>query len=105
MSSSANYSLNATTFQTENVTSELECNKNNYKQCQSVNRLFAALKHYSMLNIMESENDRDIFMNFMNDIYCQLIDDYIHLSTHHSRELEIMYVELTAESMFGICEI
>eukprot|EP01084_Bolivina_argentea_P044936 82706_1 len=34
-----------------------ECNKNSYKQCESIARLLAALKFYSYLNIIENDKD------------------------------------------------
>ena len=89
-------------FKEENKMNGLECNAKDYSECQAMNRLFAALKYYSMLNVSENESDRnDIFTAFMCDIYPsqQLIDDYIHFNERHSSEIE------TINTAIGQCSI
>eukprot|EP01084_Bolivina_argentea_P044937 82707_1 len=65
-----------------------ECNHNNYKECRSITRLLFSLKFYSRINIIENDNDAEMFRKFMNDIYYQVINDYIHLNNEHTHELE-----------------
>eukprot|EP01084_Bolivina_argentea_P158299 275762_1 len=65
-----------------------ECNDNNYKQCMSTTRLLEALQYYSTLNITENHRDEEMFRKFMNNIYYEVINDYIHFNNHHTHELE-----------------
>eukprot|EP01084_Bolivina_argentea_P014508 27118_1 len=66
----------------------VECGKSNYKKCKSMTRLFVSLKYYSTLNIIENNNDAERFRKFMNDIYYEVINDYIHFNNNHTHELE-----------------
>eukprot|EP01084_Bolivina_argentea_P043228 79653_1 len=70
------------------------CN-NNYKQCGSITRLLLSLKYYSTLNITENDNDAESFRKFMNDVYYELINDYIHFNNKHTNELEHINSDLT----------
>eukprot|EP01084_Bolivina_argentea_P078022 141570_1 len=82
----------------------LECNHTYFNQCQAMNRLFNALKYYSMID-NNNKNDKEIFNQFINTIYVQLLDDYTHFINYHSCELEIVYNQLINKSMFGLCDI
>ena len=88
----------------------LECDHNkDYTNCQAMNRLFAALKYYSMLNISENKSDREFVTEFMTDIYStQFIDDYIHFNNHHSQDIEMINRDITNENndcLFMQCQI
>eukprot|EP01084_Bolivina_argentea_P076957 139496_1 len=83
-------------FKEENKINGLKCNqKDNYINCQAMQRLFAALLYYSILNIIENKNDRELFDIFYNEIYGnQFIDDYIHFNNNHTHQIEDIEQEL-----------
>ena len=86
-----------------------QCQSNNIKQfeeCDSLNRLFCALKYYTTLDVAENQNDQNIFMQFMKEIYHVFIDDYTHLVTCHDHGIESIHKYLTQnESLFDECDI
>eukprot|EP01084_Bolivina_argentea_P203075 346879_1 len=49
----------------------------NYAKCDAITRLLVSLEYYSALNIIENDNDAEIFREFMDDTYYELINDYI----------------------------
>eukprot|EP01084_Bolivina_argentea_P211248 359363_1 len=77
-----------TKFQNNDNQNILECGANDYTKCQFMNRLLLALEYYSKIDILQNQDDRNFFDHFMNEIYCQLLDDYNHFINHHSSELE-----------------
>eukprot|EP01084_Bolivina_argentea_P044915 82660_1 len=84
------------------------CDGDDHKQCKSMTRLLVALKYYSMLNIIENEDDVEFFTEFMHDIYYELINDYIHFNNHHTHELENINNDLINNKrylLFSKCEI
>eukprot|EP01084_Bolivina_argentea_P245448 410945_1 len=85
---------------------DYDCNQK-YRKCKSIKRLFAALKLYSTLNIIGDENDRDVWNKFMNQIYHNLIDDYIHFNNNHSHELENINKAIIDNKIVGLipCQI
>eukprot|EP01084_Bolivina_argentea_P104805 187642_1 len=68
-----------------------------FKECNAVNRLIVALKHYASLDVMINKNHADVFINFIHNIYGKILDDYIHLQKHHSHELYEINQLLTKE--------
>eukprot|EP01084_Bolivina_argentea_P138569 243908_1 len=65
-----------------------ECNSSNYNHCTSMTRLIASLEYYSTLDIdNDKDADAETFRQFMNDIYSELINDYIHFNNNHTQEL------------------
>merc|ERR1712154_634669 len=68
--------------------------------------LLAALKYYDALNIMNNQNHRDIFNDFINNIYRhQLLDDYAHLINHHGQELQEINSSIINNKIFSECNI
>eukprot|EP01084_Bolivina_argentea_P245450 410953_1 len=85
---------------------ECTCNGKDYTQCQSMERLLAGLKYYSMLKITSNENDKELWNQFINEIYYNLIDDYIHFNNNHSHEIENINTQITnKKSVFDPCDI
>ena len=57
-------------------------------QCVAIKRLMIALRYYSLLNIEENEQNMDILMEFVNEVYgIQLLDDNNHLILAHKDKL------------------
>eukprot|EP01084_Bolivina_argentea_P211245 359357_1 len=97
--------IDLNTFRIDDL-DDLHCNNKDYTQCQAMKRLLAALKYYSMLEIIDNKNDRELWNNFINQIYLNLIDDYIHFNNHHSHELENINTQITnKESIFNPCDV
>jgi len=65
---------------------------NPMEDCICLKRLFIALKYYSLLNIIDNEIHREVFINFVKEVYNNnLINDYIHLITDHQHQIELIY--------------
>eukprot|EP01084_Bolivina_argentea_P220681 373956_1 len=93
-------------FDNEQHTISSDCNDSGYQNCDSMRRLFVALKYYSTLDIVEK--DREIFTNFINNKYqySDFINDYIHFNHHHTHELNHMYRDvINDDSSFNKCQI
>lgn len=77
------------------------------KTCPAVNRLLSALRYYSSLKIDENENHRDIFINFMNEVYTpsMIIDDSYHLRRIHSQSTQELIDFAMNECGFSKCNI
>ena len=62
--------------------------------CKSLSRLIAAISYYQNLNVMNNDNDRENFSNFIMNIYNRendnrFLNDYNHLvSNRHRNDLE-----------------
>eukprot|EP01084_Bolivina_argentea_P094033 169061_1 len=57
------------------------------KNCASIKRLILASKYFSLLDIINNISNRDVFSNFINEVYHRLLDDYIHLVNKHGHDL------------------
>eukprot|EP01084_Bolivina_argentea_P084030 152082_1 len=92
-------------FKEKDKTVGLACNED-YTKCQAMRRLFAALKYYSMFNIMDNEDHREIVNKLMENTYDQFINDYIHFNNHHTHEIETIHNEIiNNNSLFTECNI
>eukprot|EP01084_Bolivina_argentea_P094031 169055_1 len=63
----------------------IECKS--VKDCICIKNLSVTLKYYSILDIVNDTHDRDVFSNFINEVYHRLLDDYIHLVNKHGHDL------------------
>eukprot|EP01084_Bolivina_argentea_P279992 478746_1 len=75
------------------------------KKCTPLQRLVSGLKYYSLLNISTNTIHQDIFANFIDEIYCELIDDYNHLDDIHNDQLEQIHQMLIQSKTFTKCQI
>eukprot|EP01084_Bolivina_argentea_P211499 359779_1 len=80
------------------------CNGTN---CDHLNRLMVCLKYYSLIDLANDKQERDKFAEFCNNVYSNLLEDYIHLMSFHSSnsQLEKMQTDLTAMHNLQICNI
>eukprot|EP00483_Globobulimina_turgida_P013013 UN13037 len=69
-------------------------NKNPMKSCVALRRIDSALRYYDKLDILNNKQDEELFEDFMNEIYGEVINDIIHLNNHHCHELEEIHQEL-----------
>eukprot|EP01084_Bolivina_argentea_P175336 303663_1 len=56
--------------------------------CIVLKRINYALLYYNKLNIIQNKEHQQLFDHFMNEIYYNLINDFIHLNNKHSDQLE-----------------
>ena len=85
--------LNYILEKTNNATisySDSQCKKdgNPTNECDYVKRLTQCLKMYAHLDIVNDSKHQSQFTEHMNDGYKQFLDDYIHLISNHSHQLE-----------------
>ena len=93
-----------------NICSEIGYNVNNQCKfgikCIAIQRIICLLKYYSLLNIVNNAFDRDIFNNFINDIYGEaFINDYIRLINNHKHDLHEINKYLMDNKIFKQCDI
>ena len=77
------------------------------KLCQIVQLLLTGLRYYSLLDLKNDQTHKDIFDNFINEIYSpqRIIMHYFHLRTCHGHQIhDIMQYSLT-ENGFQTCDI
>ena len=63
--------------------------------CDGIKRLIAAITYYQKLNVVDNQNDQEIFRNFIMNVYGNnFLNDYNHLVHDHRNDLEEIYKEL-----------
>eukprot|EP01084_Bolivina_argentea_P042543 78439_1 len=87
-----------------------KCFGENYvslNKCSYLSRVIAALKYYMMLNIKTDELSDDTFTAFCNDVYngSLFLDDWIHIISKHSNQIEKITRELITNYNFENCAI
>eukprot|EP01084_Bolivina_argentea_P306808 530231_1 len=70
-----------------------------------IRRLSAALKYYSSLDIINSNEDRDLFSDFIQNKYELLIDDFAVLTKVNKKELYKIQKALIDNGDFQKCDI
>lgn len=83
----------------------IECKQPESINCLSIKRLLMALKYYSMLDVVNNKDDQNTFIQFINEIYINLLNDYIHLVTVHGNQLQELYQFITNSEVFTNCNI
>ncbi len=83
---------NLQVFNTQiNIEDKCESNNDNedpMKSCIVLKRINYALLYYNKLNIITNQQHQQLFDHFMNEIYYNIINDFIHLNNKHSHQLE-----------------
>ena len=77
----------------------------NPKQCDHLNRILHALKYYRLLDLENNPSNHHIFANFCNVVYPQLLNDYQHIISTHSDQLEAIHEQLIKDDNFGECDL
>ena len=73
--------------------------------CACIDRVIIALKYYSTLNIKLSKQGQDTFVNFIETIYTNYLNDIIHLTTIHGPDLQDINQLFVNKYKFKICDI
>eukprot|EP01084_Bolivina_argentea_P132638 234078_1 len=72
-------------------------------ECDHLHRILHGLKYYSLLKLDENPSRRDIFAEFCDIVYPELLNDYSHVICKHSTQLETIYDQLITDDNFGEC--
>eukprot|EP01084_Bolivina_argentea_P228751 386266_1 len=69
------------------------CNKDKYDKnpiitCDALKRIHQSLLYYDKLDIINNQKHQQLFEYFINEIYYQIIDDFIHLNNQHCHQLQ-----------------
>eukprot|EP01084_Bolivina_argentea_P121680 215629_1 len=70
-----------------------------------IKRLTTALEHYSDLDIIHNNKHRDLFMDFIENKYPQLLDDFIILTKETNEKLYQIQQTLIKNNKFTKCDI
>ncbi len=70
-----------------------------------IKRLTTALKYYSQLDIINNNKHKDLFINFIQQKYTQLIDDFTLLTKQNKEKLYSIQQLLIKNEDFKICDI
>ena len=62
---------------------------NSLNECDLLKWLISALIMYSEMNLNDIKQEK-IFIEYMTDKYKEFLNDYIHLISDHSHQLEII---------------
>ena len=79
-------------------------NKINIDECSHLKRMIQAMKYYSMLKLENSPSNMDIFVDFCQSIYHQLLNDYTHIISTHEPHLEELNRQLMEDNKYGECK-
>ena len=75
--------------------SQNDCNgKSDINNCVSLKRLVVSLNYYTKLSQNYQQNE-DIFLLFIKEVYKQFIDDYIHFMNDHKNKLSASNKDLS----------
>ena len=76
------------------------------KQCDHLSRIVEALKYYSLLmNAKKLDEGKRLFSDFCDEYYPQFLNDYIHLTTVHSDDLQAIHEDMKTNFAFKGCEM
>eukprot|EP01084_Bolivina_argentea_P285630 489856_1 len=75
--------------------------------CDHLKRMITALKYYKSLNIHSNPLNHDKFITFCNKIYKNIIDDYTHIISIHSHQLQQIHRQLTSNktNVTDVCNV
>ena len=87
--------------------SEEECDttKPDMNSCQCINRVIHSLSYYTALNTESNKEGRETFVDFIQNIYPNYLNDIIHLTTIHDQDLQKIHLELFSKYGFKKCDI
>ncbi len=75
------------------------------KECKYLFRLTTALKYYDILKTSDSKISQDIFTQFCDAMYVDLLDDVAHFNAEHAYEIKPILAELIQKYGFKICRV
>eukprot|EP01084_Bolivina_argentea_P133547 235673_1 len=84
----ADFDVDVVLFSSNDNLDQCHTRGNRPEDCSSLKRLISALELYSKFNISDNMQGQGMFNHFVNDIYYQFLDDYIHFNNIHSHQLQ-----------------
>ena len=87
-----------------NASSSDNIKQNDYLQCDYLKRILNGLKYYYSLKLDTNSSTNDIFTDFCINIYPQMLDDYTHIITTHSDDLDYIHQQLITNDNFNQCD-
>lgn len=76
---------------------------NSIENCDCMKRIAMGLKYYQFVCDKTIESEQ--FINFCQEIYCNLLDDYCHFIKHHQQQLNQIKIELETKCSLKECNI
>eukprot|EP01083_Nonionella_stella_P101748 288722_1 len=75
--------------------------------CISFKRISTGLNYYSLFDIVNNENDEQIFAHFMNEIYTlkRMHNDYAHILHNHQHQIQEIKQLLTEQGTSEECNL
>ena len=74
-------------------------------KCISLSRLAAILKYYGQLNITDNHKHQETFINFIDNVYPDFFNDYIHFVKMHSHQIEDILNDFVNNQGFIKCKM
>ena len=91
--------------QDDNDECKADVNSNIADECLGVKRLCTALKYFSLMDIINNKQHRDIFSHFVNTVYTNILDDNTHLVQAHGNHIQNINESLLNSAIFSECDI
>ena len=73
-------------------------------KCWALQRILTGLKYYQLLEIEKNPSNEDVLIKFCEDVYSQMLNDYQHIITSHSRQLESINKQIINDKRYGDCD-
>ena len=77
------------------------------KKCDHIQRILNALKYYKTLKLINdnsSQNTNEIFIDFCDNAYIKLLNDYQHIIAIHEQHLEEINKQILNDDNYDKCE-
>eukprot|EP01084_Bolivina_argentea_P201566 344535_1 len=74
-------------------------------KCDALNRFICALKYFTLLNLSNNPDSNNLFTEFCDDVYPNLLDDRIHIIRTHSSQLQQIHKALIEHQNIGKCTL
>ena len=76
----------------------------NINSCDHLQRMLIGIKYYQLLNLHQNPSNNDIFIDFCQRVYVELLNDYQHIISTHSQQLELIHDQIINDTEFGECD-
>lgn len=70
------------------------------QDCSHLQRILLGVKYYRLLNLSQNASNTEIFINFYQTVYTQCLNDYQHIISVHSNQIETINAKITNDEQF-----